>query len=580
MKKFTSYTLIFMILFSFSIAGMADVVRNETVYVSLKHNGEAENIKIVTHISGSSNDDYYVEYGQLDNLQVLTKDVEPTVEKGTIKWDAKKLKEKDIYYEGKISKKLPLDLKIRYYLDGTEVEAQDLAGKSGKVEISIKVENSEDLTTQIQLPLNLDVFKNIESKKGVMSVVGKTMTVVFTHLPMGDEEFTVKAEGQDIEFDSIIISSMDSSTMLGEGLGELDKLTDGFNEMSDATEKLEEGSKELSKGMGLLKNGLKSLGEGVTKLVDGLKEIGSNLKSILKGFKELNDGLGQLGNGLKEGIESVGDMNQGLNRLSSEGDNIEKGIEGLNGGLMELKAGYNSIGEGLSGLNQGHSDLSLLAQSLVDSNDPRVKGLAEGVIKEGKVMEELGQGMKQINMAMGGVAQNTNQLLEGYKVYNKGINQIAMGFGQFSGEIKALPDEIQKMHQGHSQLVDGLDLLLNGLEQSAAGGAELEKGARNIPGEVDKVIDGQDKITDGLNKLREEGIEEITDNVKKFSNKDESQGYTSFVDERNVDNSNCQILMQTPSIKVEKETSVSVPQGEVKRTFFQRIIDLFKVFRK
>lgn len=580
MKRFISYMLVIAIVFSFSIVGLGEVVRNETVYVNLDHNGYAKNIKVVTRISGDSSEKYYVEHGELENIKVLTKGTMPIVKNGTLKWDVNKLREKDIYYEGNTNKKLPLDLEIKYYLDGKELDGKELAGKSGTLEISIEIKNSDDLTTQIQLPLNLDIFKNVESEKGVMSVVGRTMTVVFTHLPMGNEKFKVKADGKNMELDPITISLADSSGLLGEGLGELDKFIDAMEEMSKANEELEEGSKELGRGMKLLKDGIKSLGDGVAKFVKGLRELGLNLKTLVEGFREINGGLGQLSEGLNEGIKSVGDMDTGLKNLSSEGENIEKGIDGLRGGLKEITTGYNSVGEGLGSMSQGHDSLSQLAQGLLNSSDPMVKALADGVIREGEALKDLSQGMSQLNTAMNGVVQNTDKLSEGYKAYNMGINQISVGFSQFSGEIQTLPHEINKIYQGHSKLVDGLDALYQAMDNAHKGGDDLSKGADTIPKEIDKIIDGQDKITQGLGKMREDGFEEITKNIEKFSNGGDSKEFTSFLDERNSENSSCQILMRTPPIKVEKEEIKAEHPRVEERTFFQRILELFKTFKR
>ena len=55
-------------------------------------------------------------------------------EDGTILWDADG---KDIYYQGESSEELPVEVKMTYYLDGQEIQPEELAGKSGKVKIRI-----------------------------------------------------------------------------------------------------------------------------------------------------------------------------------------------------------------------------------------------------------------------------------------------------------------------------------------------------------------------------------------------------------------------------------------------------------
>lgn len=576
MKKIVSFILVFTIIFSFSIIGVAEVSRYETVYVNLDHDGSTKDVKAITHISGESKDEYYVDYGNLEDIKVLTEGVAPIINNGTIKWDTKILKAKDIYYEGKIQKKIPIDLEIQYYLDGINMAGKDLAGKSGNLEIKIDIKNSENLTTQIQVPLNLDIFTNIKAEKGVTSVVGKTMNIVFTHIPMGDESYTIKAEGKNMELNPILISSTKANTSFSE---EFDELTDGIKEMSNATKEMEEGSTKLSNGMKTLKNGLLSLSEGISKFYEGLKEIGNNLKTLVNGFSEFNLGLGELNENISGFAKGIEELNGGVNKLNSEGENIEAGISGLNNGIKEFDGSLENINRGLGEVNKGHSNLVQLAQSLISSNDPRVKALAEGVINEAKAIDELSQGLNQSKIGMGTVSENSEKLLYGYSEYNKGLNNLALGFNQLNNEIKELPKEINNMYVGHSKLVGGLTSLNDGLNMTINGGNEINVNGKKIPEEVTKIVEGQEELTDGLGKLNQDGLEKIVDGLENFStgdNLEDNKSYTSFVDERNVHNSNCQFIMQTPSVKIESEKlKVEISNGNNK-TFIQRFFDLFR----
>ena len=49
----------------------------------------------------------------------------------------------DIYYQGTISKELPVDLKVSYKLDGKTVSADEIAGKSGKATIRFDYTNKK-----------------------------------------------------------------------------------------------------------------------------------------------------------------------------------------------------------------------------------------------------------------------------------------------------------------------------------------------------------------------------------------------------------------------------------------------------
>ncbi len=579
LKRLISLTLAILIIMSGSILSFAEIIRNETVFVNLDYEGNTKTIKVITHLSGTSSHEYHIEYGDLENLLSLTDGVSPIIEKGLTKWPTKDIENADVYYEGNIDKGLPLKLDIKYYLDGEEVQGQDLAGKTGQVKIGIKVMDSKDLTTQIQIPFNLDIFKNFETEKGVISVVGKTMTVVFTHLPMGDEEYTIVADGKEIELDPITIVATDSSSLFKDSLSGIDELVDGIKKMSKASQEMKDGSNQLSDGMDKLKDGLSKLSSGIGEFLGGIKEIGTNLLTLVSVFKEINLGFKALNENTGQMVGSIGQMNEGLKMISQEGNKVEGSIGQINMGLKELNGGLAGLSQGLGALGQGHKDLSNLAKTLLDSQDPRVQALVQGVIEEDKALDQLSLAMGGLSEGMDKLSQGADSLHKGYEDYNGGLSYIANNFNQLNEGIKTFPEEINKMYEGNNQLVEGLIRLNGGMEDIVRGSGDLERNVKGIPSEVQKIIDGQDELTKGLDELNEKGFKELISQVEDFTNPDEEETFTSFVDSKNKINSNVQILMQTPPIKVAKEKIEIQEEVVIKKTIFQRFLDLFKFLK-
>src|SRR5699024_9900693 len=109
-----------LILSTFSLS-FAEVLKDETIYVNLDYNGNAQNIKVVNRIYGESNEKYYIDYGEYKDIRLLVDRVEPIVEKDRIKWPLENLNQEDIYYEANIEKELPVGIAIEYFLDGKEI---------------------------------------------------------------------------------------------------------------------------------------------------------------------------------------------------------------------------------------------------------------------------------------------------------------------------------------------------------------------------------------------------------------------------------------------------------------------------
>lgn len=580
MKKILSFILILTILFTFSTIGISEVYRNETVYVNLNYDGSTKEIKVVNHISGASAEKYYIDYGNYEDIKSLVDGLQPIIEKDKVKWDTEILKEKDIYYEANINKELPMIIEIKYFLNGKEIQGKELAGKSGNVKIQIGIRNSSDLTTQIQLPLNLNVFTNIQVENGISSVVGRTMTIVFTHLPLGNQYFTVEAIGKNIELEPIVISSTSSNELIPKDLEEnIGEFSQGIDKMADATEELESGSNKLVKGTIDLKDGLKLLGDNISKFFSGFKEIGNRINQLSKGYKDFNSGFGVLNDSILNLTVGIDGLNSGFNQFGEETKIIKEGILGLKEGTYTLNEGLKKLSNGLGELNSNHKNLIALAESLSNSKDPMVKALAEGVIAEGMAIESINKGVNESSIGMNSIYENTDRLHSGYEEYDQGLNSFISSFNQLNTEVKSLPKELNKMYKGHTQLTEGLNTLSTSLGTMDKGFIELNNKLKTLPDEVGNLVEGQQKITEGIGALKEDGFENIKDSMNLLlieSEFGDKKDYTSFVDDKNDHNSTCQILMQTPSIKLEEEKVEIEINEKDNRNFIQRFLDLFR----
>lgn len=581
MKKFLSLLLVVFLLVSSSAISYAEIIKNETVYINLNYDGSKENIVVVNHISGQNGDEYFTDYGEYDSFEVLVNGVEPVIEGNKIKWPTSFLKENDIYYEGKIDKELPMDLSIKYYLDKKEISGKEVAGKTGDFKIVVSIKDSPDLTTQIQIPLDLNIFSDVNVNGGVASVVGKTMTVVYNHLPMGDGKYTLEAYGENIELDSITIAGTAGDIEIPDSLDSgIKQLTDGIDEMSDASKELHSGSVEINKGTNLLVNGIKTLSNGIYKLFTGTKEISNNSNAIVNGFKEINAGLIQLKDHVVELISGIGEMNTGLSSLNKESQNINTGLSGINQGIGGLSEGVQGLGEGLSQLNEGHQGLVQLANSLANNPDPSVQALAQGVLGEAEAIASLSQGASEISVGAIALASNTSKLAAGYGEFSNGLSSIATGFNVMNQGLQTFPQELETMVGGHTELVNGLDPLFGGIQELGSGMEKMYNETKSMPSQVQELADGQSELSDGLLKLNEEGFSTIKDSLDEFLTMGEDDGkepYTSFVDNKNNKNSNVQFVMQTPTIKTpEPDMDYNMEETKEKKSFFQRFLDLFR----
>lgn len=123
--------------------------KTETVYVTLNNAGETQEISVADWLHSEQAETYLRDVSDLENVKNTKTETEPFFKDGGLFWN---MPTTDVYYRGTSTKTLPVSFSIKYYMDDVEMSAQDIAGKSGKLKIEIKMIN------------NLYETKNIDGK--------------------------------------------------------------------------------------------------------------------------------------------------------------------------------------------------------------------------------------------------------------------------------------------------------------------------------------------------------------------------------------------------------------------------------
>ena len=112
--------------------------KSETVYVSIDNSGKVTGTTVTDWIHTDSPEVKVTDRTDLKNIKNVKTGEAPSVNGEEVVWN---LDTTDLYYTGTTDKKAPVSFEIRYLLDGKEVSADEIAGKSGHAEIKIKVKN-------------------------------------------------------------------------------------------------------------------------------------------------------------------------------------------------------------------------------------------------------------------------------------------------------------------------------------------------------------------------------------------------------------------------------------------------------
>lgn len=137
--------------------------------------------------------------------------------------------EKDkVYYQGNLDNvEIPWNISLRYYLDGTEYSADEIAGKSGKLEIRFQVtENTacsgtffDDYALQASFTLDTEQCSNISASDATIANVGSS------------KPLNLNVEIDDAERKDKVNELIDAAEQLDDGASSLQS---GANHNSDS----------------------------------------------------------------------------------------------------------------------------------------------------------------------------------------------------------------------------------------------------------------------------------------------------------------------------------------------------------
>lgn len=173
--------------------------KEETVYVNTKSDGTVYNVLVTDWLHTDAPQVRVQDISNLRDIQNVKSLTTPVIKDGALYWD---MDTTDLYYSGTTETRPPVTFAIRYFLNGEEKSAEEIAGQKGDVTIEITVSNSlrkkiniAGKNYEITCPmlvaggtiLSEDTFSNIAIDNGTVMSDGAKQIVFFTGVPGIDE---------------------------------------------------------------------------------------------------------------------------------------------------------------------------------------------------------------------------------------------------------------------------------------------------------------------------------------------------------------------------------------------------------
>ena len=480
--------------------------KEETVYSKTKSNGKTYQTIVSTHLKNGDEEDILKDLTDLINIENTNGDETFTQNGEELTWNANG---SDIYYQGESKKELPIKCKITYTLDGKEISAEDLAGKSGKVKITIEYENEDAHEIYINgrkqtlyTPFTVacgTIFQNTENKNieitnGKIVNDGTKTMVLGIALPGMQESLNIS--NKTVNLPNKVEISMETSkfeqnniiTFVTPKIFDESISFDKLNELYSKVNEIQNASKQLEEGANALKEGTAEFADKSQEFNNAMKQLETGTTKLNSGVDAVSAGLDELGTGVSQGKTKATTALAASAKTLSEG--IDKIIEGKDTEVKTIKA---QVIEGANAeLKKG------LTTTTTDAN--------------GKVSLSVGDGAKQIAAGtLKGVLQNEQflestgiELTDAQKIALVSALKSSMDTTTLETEIKNAVDTVTAKQEA------GLDLINNNEAGVKAGLTTLKTQAgANINAGIKQIKDGFDEISTGVSK-----ISKGTDNLK------------------------------------------------------------------
>ena len=178
-------------------AGALEPVCDESYYATLDYYGGLMDASVVKSYQTNGHTSL-TDHGAYDAIINLTDDRVPTVSNGTVTFDLGEDAPSRFYFEGKTQQpfhSLPWTFSVSYKLNGAPALAEDLAGKTGLVEIDLDVlpnpsaseYSRNNLVLTAATAFNADDILSLEAPGAEVQLVGNLRTVLFMVMP-GEEQ--------------------------------------------------------------------------------------------------------------------------------------------------------------------------------------------------------------------------------------------------------------------------------------------------------------------------------------------------------------------------------------------------------
>lgn len=531
--------------------------KEEVVYIITDAAGKVKNVNVV-NIFGKGN---VTDYGKYSEVKMLNTTDEIKNENGKVTFSSDKDK---IYYQGTMEDtEIPWNIKFVYTLDGEEMSAKEIAGKSGKLKIHLKIEKNKKCKTdfydssalQVSMTFDTEKCENIKADGATTANVGADKQISYTILPGKDLDTFITSDVTDFEMDAAQINGvkldLDIDVDDEELMDKVNEIMDAAKEINKGAGKVSTGSSKLVNGGSNLTDGTKSLDDGINSLDEGVGKLDGGISDMQKALKKLNSKSGDLTKGskqmkkglnqIKKQLSKVSITTKQLKELKTSSASIKNGLVQAYNGAVQLNSAlsyesYKSVmqtnGLDIEQLQSGNDEAINTLKTQIESLNTSIESLKQ--IPGYESNEEYKKQVEQLSAQVGSLTQivtllqGNNANISGTKQYFDtvsesskelvtGLEQLKTNYEKFDTAIVQLVDKLSELSTNMTKLKKGINQMVKSYNNLDKGIVSYTSGVGSIEKAFSKLSDATGTLADGTKELVS-GSKDLNDGAKTLYN--------------------------------------------------------------
>lgn len=408
---------------------------DEAYYATLDYYGNLKDGSVVKSyaLNGAMS---LTDYGTYDDVVNLTDGTAPVTAgaKTTFTFD-KDTAPSHFYFEGKTTqpfKALPWSISLSYTLNGVPTKAENLAGKTGVVEITAKATPNKNASSYAQnnytleaiAMFNADDILSLEAPGAQVQLVGNLRTVLFLALPGEDQTFTMRVGSDDFSFDGMTFMMVPAT------LSQLDQIADLQEKKAD----IEDNYDKLSDSLDTLLDSLNSMDSSLYATADGLDELNEARGTISDGKDEVYDKADKV-------LSDLGDLDDSMSAVPDDIDSASQAVTDVTDSLTDVTATAVSLKSNLKSLTYCiedlQDDMDDIKDELIDNVQPDLSKLGTDINKLKVSLSKTNSTLNDFDLTVGGETLSVSEASKTADALNESFaaadadGSEALDFGEF-----------------------------------------------------------------------------------------------------------------------------------------------------